>query len=71
MVPSAALPNPTEPTIVAFAAALGALAGGTIARALRYDADESMRWAFEGSFYGSWIALVGYVIANIVEVAVR
>lgn len=69
MVPSAALPNPAEPSIVAIGAALGALVGGTIARMLRYTADNRMHWAVEGSYYGTGVSLLIYLGANALGVA--
>ena len=68
MVPSAALPNPAEPGVIAIGAALGAFIGGTVARTLRYDADSCMRWAVEGGYYGTGAALGLYLVVNVLEV---
>jgi hypothetical protein len=65
MFSSAALPNLAEPGVIAFGAALGAVVGGTIARALRYTSDNRMHWAVEGSYYGSGVALVVYLVVNL------
>lgn len=69
MVPSAVLPNPAEPGIIAIGAALGALIGGTSARMLRYTADNRMHWAVEGSYFGTGISLLIYLGANSLGVA--
>jgi hypothetical protein len=69
MVLSAALPNLGEPGIVAFGAMLGTLIGGSIARMLGYTADNRMHWAVEGSYYGTGIAFVMYLAANLLEIA--
>jgi len=68
MLPTAALPNPAEPGFIAIGGALGAFFGGTIARTLRYDADSCMRWAVEGGYYGTGIALSAYLAVNALEV---
>lgn len=68
MLPSAALPNPAEPGVIAIGATLGAVAGGTVARALRYSSDNRMQWTVEGSYYGSGVALIVYLAVNFVEV---
>lgn len=68
MVPSAVLPNPAEPGVIAVGGAFGAILGRALARALRYDADKQMRWFVEGSYYGSSAALVLYLFVNFIEV---
>lgn len=61
---AAVLPNPSEPSVVAFGAVIGAFVGDTIARALRYDADNRMRWTVDGSYCGTGFALLLYLAAN-------
>lgn len=68
MFPSAVLPSPAEPGVIAIGAALGAVVGGMVARALRYSSDNRMHWAVEGSYYGSGFALIVYLVVNFVEV---
>jgi membrane protein YqaA with SNARE-associated domain len=64
MLPAAVLPIPSEPSLVAFGAAIGAFVGSTVAWTLGYDADNRMRWMLEGSYYGTGFALLLYLIAN-------
>jgi hypothetical protein len=68
MLPTAALPNPSDPGFVAFGAVLGAFVGEMIARRLRYGDDKRMRTVVDGSYYGTGIALLFYVAANAREV---
>lgn len=70
MLPSASLPNLSEPGILGTGAILGGLAGRTLARLLGYDADKCMRWAVDGGYVGSGIALGVYLIVNFLEVGV-
>ncbi len=65
MFSSAALPNLAEPGVIAIGAALGAVVGGTVARALRYTSDNRMHWAVEGSYCGGGVALVVYLVVNL------
>jgi hypothetical protein len=44
---------------------MGAFAGETIARALRYDEDKRMRLVVDGSYYGTGLALLFYIAANV------
>lgn len=67
IVPLASLPNPAEPGFVAIGAAIGAFAGGTAGRVLRYDADNWMRWAAEGSYYGTGLSLGVYLVVNVMR----
>jgi len=67
MVPSAVLPNPTEPGLIGFGAALGAVLGRTVAWVLGYDEDKYIRWAVDGSYCGTGIALAIYLIVNLLE----
>jgi hypothetical protein len=67
MVPSAALPNPAEPGVVAIGAAVGAVCARTAAWVLGYDEDKCIRWAVDGSYYGTGIALAMYLIVNSLE----
>jgi hypothetical protein len=70
MVPTAALPNPSDPPFIAFGAAIGAFLGGTAARLLPYNADNKMRWGLEGSYYGTGVALCVYLAVNAHKVGV-
>ena len=67
MVPAAALPSPLDPAFIALGAALGAFFGHSIARALRYDADNRMQVTMDGSYYGTALALATYLVANVIE----
>lgn len=71
MVPVAVLPSPSEPTFIAVGAVLGGFLGDSIARVLRYDADNSMRMAMNGSYYGTGLALAAYLVANVLEASFR
>jgi hypothetical protein len=64
MFPFASIPDPAEPTFIAFGAAIGAFAGRAVARRRGYNADNRMHWTVEGSFYGTGIALGAYLVAN-------
>jgi hypothetical protein len=68
MLPSAVLPNLSEPGLIGFGAALGAVFARTAAWALGYDEDKGIRWAVDGSYYGAGIALAVYLIVNFLEV---
>jgi hypothetical protein len=58
------LPNPSEPTFIAVGAVIGGFVGDSIARILRYDADNSMRMTMSGSYYGTGLALAAYLVTN-------
>lgn len=68
MVPSAAFPDPAEPGLVGFGAVLGAAVARTVAWRLGYDEDKCIRWAVDGSYYGTAIALGIYLVVNLLEV---
>jgi len=59
------LPNPFAPTSIAIGAIIGGWLGETVALVRRYDADKTIRIAMKGSYYGTTVALVGYVVANL------
>jgi|GEM_PF-3589177 len=67
VLPIESLPNPSTPTSIAIGAVIGGWVGETIALARRYDADKTMRVAMKGSYYGTTLALVGYLVSNLVE----
>lgn len=67
MVPSAVMPNPTEPGPIGFGAALGAVFARTVAWVLGYDEDKCIRWAVDGSYCGAGIAFAVYLIVNLLE----
>jgi len=71
MVPTASLPNPAEPGMVAFGPAIGAFFGGTIARRMGYPADKSIQWTVEGSYYGTGATLCIYFVVNAISILVR
>jgi hypothetical protein len=64
MVPTAALPNLSDPSAVAFGAALGAFFANTVARLMRRGHATRLRWSVEGSHIGTAIALGAYLIGN-------
>lgn len=63
MLPIGSWPNPSAPTSIA----IGAIIGETIAWRRRYDADKTTRVAMKGSYYGTVLALIGYLGANLLE----
>jgi hypothetical protein len=65
VLPADSLPNPSAPASIAIGAIIGGWVGETIALACRYDADKTMRAAMKGSYYGTTLALIGYLIANL------
>ncbi|HEY7456735.1 MAG TPA: hypothetical protein VH703_05620 [Solirubrobacterales bacterium] len=67
MVPSAGLHSLAEPELIGFGAALGAVFARTVASRLGYDEDKCIRWGADGSYYGAGIALVVYLIVNLLE----
>lgn len=68
MLTSAAIPSPADPGIIAIGAAAGAVCGRVTAWVLGYDADKRIRWAVDGSYYGTGISLGLYLIVNFLEV---
>ena len=60
-------PNPVEPTSIAIGAIIGGWLGETVALVRRYDADKTIRIAMKGSYYGTTLALVGYLVANLAK----
>lgn len=67
MVPSAVIPSPADPGILAIGAAVGAVCARMTAWVLGYDADKRIQWAVEGSYYGTGFALAVYLIVNFLE----
>jgi len=67
MLTSASLPDFAEPGVLGVGAVVGAMVGRTIAWALGYDADNRMQWSVDGSYWGSGIAFVAYLIGNLLE----
>lgn len=65
MVPSAVLPNPAEPSVVAFGALVGAFVGHTVGWALGDDHDTRVRRSVNGSYVGTAIALTAYVLSTV------
>jgi hypothetical protein len=65
MLPSAASPNLSEPGIVAFGAIIGGFLGYTAAWARGGDEDVRMRRSAKGSYYGTTIGLVLYLLTNV------
>ncbi len=68
MVPSAGLPNFAEPDLIGFGAVLGAALARTVAWLLGYDDDKGIRWAVNGGYCGTVVALAVYLIVNLLEV---
>lgn len=64
MLPIAALPNPSDPSFVAFAAAVGAFLQSTWARWNGYDRDSRTHATIDGSYAGTAVALFFYVVTN-------
>jgi hypothetical protein len=64
MVPAAALPDPSEPGVIALGAALGAFFGNTVAQVQGKGPEGRMRRSVDGSYYGTALALIAYLIAN-------
>jgi hypothetical protein len=60
-------PNPLAPTSIAIGAVIGGWVGETIALVCGYDADKTIRIAMKGSYYGTTLALVGYLVANLAK----
>jgi len=60
-------PNPVEPTSIAIGAIIGGWLAETVALVRRYDADKTIRIAMKGSYYGTTVALVGYLVANLAK----
>lgn len=64
MLPIASLPNPSEPSVVAFGAAVGAFYGSFAARRRGADRDEQTHAAIDWSYNGTAMALFVYIVAN-------
>lgn len=64
MPPIAELPDPSEPSLVAFGAAVGALLGSALARWNGYDRDGRTHAAIDGSYQGTAMALFVYIVVN-------
>jgi hypothetical protein len=58
---SAALPDPSQPTFILFASAMGAFLGATIGRARRLERDDLRRAAENWAYLFTAAALVVYV----------
>jgi hypothetical protein len=71
VLPIGSLPNPGSPTSLAIGAVIGGFVGRTIAWRRRYDADKKMQATADGSYCGIGVALLGYLLANLVEASVR
>ena len=67
MPPIAVWISPAEPGFVAFGAIVGGLFGHFVVARFSYDADNKMRIAVDGSYWGAGIALAVYVFINLVE----
>jgi hypothetical protein len=63
----ASLPNPAEPTIVAFGAALGAFIGNAIARVMREEPERRAQRSLDGAFHLTGIALALYLLSNLLR----
>jgi hypothetical protein len=68
MLTSASLPDFSDSGIIGTGGILGALLGRAIAWVLGYDADKGMRWAVDGGYWGSGIALGIYLVVNLLKV---
>jgi hypothetical protein len=67
VLPIGSWPNPSAPTSIAIGAIIGGCIGETIAWRRRYNADKTTRVAMKGSYYGTVLALIGYLGANLLE----
>lgn len=65
MVPSAVLPNPVEPSVVAFGALMGGFIGYTTAWIGGGDEDACVRQSAKGSYYGTAATLAVYLLTNV------
>jgi hypothetical protein len=59
---SAALPDPSQPTFVLFATAMGAFFGATAGRVSGMDRDDLRRTAENWAYYFTAAALLGYLV---------
>jgi Na+-driven multidrug efflux pump len=64
---SAALPDPSQPTFILFASAMGAFIGATIGRAKRLARDDLRRMAENWAYLFTAAALLVYVLLLSVE----
>jgi hypothetical protein len=62
--PPGLLPNPSDPSFVAFAAAVGAFLQSSWARLNGYDREARTHAAVDGSYAGTVIALILYIAVN-------
>jgi hypothetical protein len=60
----ALLPSPSEPSVIAFGAAIGAFFGNSLARWTGADRDGQTHAAINGSYNGIAMALFVYIAAN-------
>ncbi len=70
MSPAAALPSFSDPSILAFGAAMGGFLANTMARALGRDHAVRVRWSLEGTYYGTAIVLGAYLLVNAREAGI-
>lgn len=61
----AALPDPSEPSVVGFGALIGALVGGSLALITGQDREVRMRWSVDGSYVGTAFTFGLYVLTNV------
>jgi hypothetical protein len=66
VLPIASLPNPSEPSVLAFGAAVGAFFGGSLARLSRVDRDGRTQAAVDWSYNGTGVALFVYIMFVVV-----
>jgi hypothetical protein len=64
VLPAAGLPNPSDPSLIAFGAAIGAFLGSAFARWNGYDRDDRTHAAIDGSYQGTAMALFVYIFVN-------
>jgi hypothetical protein len=64
MLPVASLPDPSEPSMIAFGAVIGAFLGNSLARWNGADRDGRTHAAIDGSYNGTAMALFVYIVAN-------
>lgn len=65
MLPTAALPDLSEPGVVGLGAVIGAFVGGSLALITRQDREVRMRWSVDGSYAGTAAALSLYLLTNV------
>jgi len=62
--PIAALPSPSDPSIIAFTAALGAFIQSSWARWYGHDRESRAHAAIDGSYAGTAFGLLAYFVVN-------